>query len=279
MLVTLTSDRDILTLQGWQTDYGSEEGWWVEEGGLSGLWGGVGMRATETDNPSGNGQLWPGCVRAQARSLTVVLVHRADTSTLAELEARDRIADMVGRDLTVTVETDGTRRSIAGLIVAQPEFTHVDHQTCRAGFVIRCPDPLWRGLPVSVGGRWAETSGGGLQYPLYGDTGTLLYAIAAPLNRVTVPNVGRQDSWPVLHTDGASEWWRFTCAGRSVEMRHPTGACVVDCRAGTVTAGGVDQTSWLSRDDFFQIPPGGAEVEFWASGGVGFSVEVAPAWL
>lgn len=278
MQVIIESDRDALVLPV-APDVSQVDVWGIVKDGLDGLWGGVDFRAEEVDNPTGGGLLVPGRVRTGGRYITVQFLHRANSSAVAEWEARDRISDMVGRQLTVTVDGPAGLRTIAGLIKSKPEFVHLNPWTCTCGVVVMCPDPLWRGLPVSVGGRWAETSGGGLQYPLYGATGTLLYSIAAPLNRVTVPNGGRQDSWPVLHTDGASEWWRFTCAGRSVEMRHPTGACVVDCRAGTVTAGGVDQTSWLSRDDFFQIPPGGAEVEFWASGGVGFSVEVAPAWL
>ena len=247
--------------------------------GLDGVWGGVDQRASETDNPSGGGSLWPGRVVPAARYVTVRFAHRSNTSAVAEMEARDRIAGLTGRRLTVGVDTDAGHREIAGIIKTKPEFAHKDPRTCTCGVVIWCPDPLWRGLPVTVSGRWGATDTGGLIYPLYDLTGMLTYSVDAPRNVVAVPNVGREASWPVLTTDAATEWMRFTSADRVVEMMHPTGPLVIDCRAGTAQTSDGDVSSWLTRDDFFKIPAGGADVSFQASDPVGFSVEVAPAWL
>lgn len=279
MVVTIASDVDTLVLPG-APDVSAADVWGVLADGLDGVWGGVDQRASETDNPSGGGSLWPGRIVPAARYLTVRFAHRSNTSTVAEFEARDRIAGLTGRRLTVSVDTDAGHREIAGIIKTKPEFAHRDAWTCTCGVVIWCPDPLWRGLPVTMSGRWgAASSGGGLRYPLYGRSGALFYDVSAPLNRVAVPNVGREASWPVLTTDGPAEWVRFTCADRVVEMMHPSDTLRIDCSAGMAQDVSGDVTAWLTRDDFFKIPPGGADVSFQASSPVGFAVEVAPAWL
>lgn len=278
MLVTISSDVDTLVLPG-GPDVSAGDVWGVLADGLDGVWGGVDQRASETDNPSGGGSLWPGLVVPAARYVTVRFAHRSNTSAVAELEARDRIARLVGRRLTVGVDTDAGHREISGIIKTEPEFAHKDPRTCTCGVVIWCPDPLWRGLPVTVSGHWGGTGDGGLLYPLYDAAGFLEYTSGRPQNLLDVPNVGLEASWPVLRVAGATEWWRFVCGEQVVELHGASDEVVVDCRAGTVTAGGIDITGFLTRDDFFRIPAGGAVVSFQTSGQTQFSVEVAPAWL
>ncbi len=257
----------------------SEDVWGVAKEGLSGVWGGVGMRADEVDNPSGDGIIWPG-VRAGARYLGLVMVHRSYTSGLAEMEARDRLAGLLRRDLRVQFAGPLGLRETRGFIKAQPEFTAIDRRTCKCGVVIICPDPHWYGLPVTVRGSWGEGStSGGLEYPLYDKTGMLEYSGVMTGHRVQVPNAGLEPTWPALRVLGPTAWVRFTCNGQVVELRARTDGLVIDSRTGSVTSQGVDVSGFLTRDDFFQIPPGGATVSFQASDPVVYEVEASPAWL
>jgi len=179
----------------------------------------------------------------------------------------------------VTVDGPAGLRTIAGLIKSKPEFVHLNPWTCICGVVVMCPDPLWRGLPVQVSGHWGDSTDGGLLYPLYDAAGTLEYSGGQPLNRLSVPNVGDRASWPILVVSDPASWLRFRCGTQVIELQHPVDSVRIDCRAGTAWSGGVDVTGFLTRDDFFQISPGGADVAFQASNPVRFSVEVAPAWL
>lgn len=279
MQLVISSNADTLVLPV-APDVSSVDVWGIAQDGLSGAWGGVAMRADEIDNPSGPGLLWPGRVEPSGRYLTITLAHRSNTSAVAEMEARDRIAGLLGHDLTVILDGPAGIRRVTGFVKSQPEFTHHDMRTCVCGMVVICPDPHWYGRPVRASGQWGGgTSGGGEEYPLYDGTGFDNYSGGQPLNRVRAANVGREPSWPTLTLDGQVSWARFTCGGQVVELQHPVDGLTVDCRAGQVLTGTTDVTGFLTRDDFFQIPAGGADVSFAASGPTGFTVEVSPAWL
>lgn len=280
MRLVISSDVDTIDLPVRPyVSLGVTDVWCVVQGGLDGVWGGVDMRAEETDNPSGPGLLYPGVVQPGGRYLTVVFAHWATDSALAEMQARDRIAGLLGRDLTVQLDGPLGLRTVTGFIKSKPEFTHYDYETCTCGIVIVCPDPHWYGLPVSVAGEWGAGSDGGLAYPLYGGSGLLEYSGTRVANRVWVPNAGLRGSWPTLRVVGAVSWARFSCGRQVVELRQQVDDLTVESRSGTASSGGVDVTGFLTRDDFFEIPAGGAWVSFQASAPVGFSVEVAPAWL
>ena len=278
MRFTVSSEADTLILPV-ALDVSAIEVWGIIKDGLSGVWGGVDMRADETDNPAGDGILWPGVVRAGARYLGLIFAHRSHSSAFAEMAARDRIAGLLGHDLTVVFDGPLGRRSIQGFIKVMPEFTHAGNRTCICGVVIVCPDPHWYGLPVEVSGIWGAGADGGLVYPLYGKSGYLEYTGVSTGHRVWVPNAGGRPSWPILRVDGPTSWVRFALGQRVVEVQAQTDGLRIDCRSGAVTSQGVDVGGWLTRDDFFQIPPGGAVVSFQGSDSVEFVVEARPAWL
>lgn len=496
MQFLVESDIDTLVLPV-APDVSAVDVWGIVKDGLSGVWGGVDMRADETDNPSGDGILWPGIVRAGARYLGLVFAHRSHSSALAEMQARARIAGLLRRELRVQFDGPLGLQETTGFIKAMPDFEHVDMHTCTCGIVIVCPDPHWYGLPKIIRGSWGSNSAGGLEYPLYapgvttresrrnlmiyprttavravGDvsvaaaasqngwgvvasraivadgstpsgsgyvarilpsgagktistlhlamtssaallaaegatyTGSIyvrpsidismqpmlrfsklttpvvgnlkqevggtqmvlagqwsrlsvsstapatttnaqvfLYAAAAtdfPAgttldmdaclieqsgvlgdyfdgampgaewtgdpdasesveyetvrtgdysggylyysgvqtgHRVDVPNDGLEPSWPILRVLGATSWARFTCGTQVVEVQAQTEGLTIDTKTGEVTSQGVDVSGFLTRDDFFQIPAGGATVSFQASDPVEFEVEASPAWL
>lgn len=284
MILTIASDADELILPG-GPDIQARDVWGVLDAGLDEMWGGVAMRAEEADDPASDGALWPGVIRAGVRYLTVRFAHRSNSTFMAEWEVRDRIADLLGRSLTVTLDGPLGVREVTGFIKSAPEFTHMrDGRTCTCSVIINCPDPFWYGRVVTVSGSWGmSTSGdvivGGLEYPLGDGTGLLEYTNTGTSGRVTAPNGGRRPSWPTLFVEDPISWARFSSGGRVVEFKHQASGLAIDCRAGTASSAGTDLSAWLTRDDFFQIPPGGAQVSFRSTPPARFTVETRPAWL
>lgn len=162
------------------------------------------------------------------------------------------VTDALGT-LTATV-------SVSGAIEIEPETDRVARVTAR--FVAydpvkySAPRQLTAGLP---------TAGGGLTYELHEPSGALDYGANGNLGRVQLTNVGTAEVWPRLRVDGGLADGFFVQrldTGQTVRYDRvvPLGSWVeVDFATGAVLVDGVsDGSTYLTRGEFFSVPPGGA---------------------
>lgn len=248
MRASLITDVDTLVLDG-APDVRATEVWGIVKDGLQQFWGGVEPRVDDLTRPDQDGEFWPSRLLMGARYVTVLGAHRSHDSSVAEDVARDRIAGMLRRRIDLCVEGALGPRWAAGFISQRPEFTRIDDWTCKFGFVLKCPDPLWYGAPVTTSGKsvFVENNGNAEAWP----------------TTITLTGVG-------AHAEVISQGHRVTYDGPSVSR------LVLSPRSATAVADGVDARSRV-EDDFFQIPPGGAQVT--VTGASGAEVESRSAWL
>lgn len=173
------------------------------------------------------------------------------------------VTDALGT-LTATV-------SVSGTIEIEPETDRVARVVAR--FIAY--DPVKYG-PDRILATGLPTAGGGLAYNLFNPAGTLDYGANGNLGRVQLTNAGTAEVWPRLRVDGglASGFFvqrldtgqvvrydRVVPLGSWVEVDFATGAVIVD--------GVSDGSTYLTRGEFFSVPPGAAfDVQFNGLGAV-----------
>lgn len=107
------------------------------------------------------------------------------------------------------------------------------------------------------------TAGGGLTYNLFDPAGALDYGANGNLGRVQLSNAGTAEVWPRLRIDGGLASGFFAQrldTGQTVRYDRvvPLGSWVeVDFSTGAVVVDGVsDGSTYLTRGEFFSVPPG-----------------------
>lgn len=149
----------------------------------------------------------------------------------------------------------------------------------------RADDPTKFGpLVILTGSSGDAAAGGGLLFPIFGGTGFAEFTEDGGSNRVYVPNDGTAEWYPELLVPGPFESFEFSSQGRVIRFTRAVvdGQTVrVDTEEGMAWIGTSDVSGDLDvvEDKFFTIPPGGAYVQFAASGGdIPFTVQSRSAW-
>ena len=223
MRVIVASDVDRMVISG--RNDGQRGRFWIGKDGVKGWSGTPAVREGVTEAKGVDGDFWPPSMTQGSRTVTIDAVAvGATTMELARL--LDRVDDLAGRRLTVTVEDAHGARTATGYMSADPDPTVYMWET-RAHFelVITCPDPRKYG-------PWVAYEGGG-----------------------TVANHGNASSWPRVHAEG-DPLTRLTlsCGSQVVEWSGSADSLDLDLSDLSVATG------TLSQDNAFQVPPGGARV-------------------
>lgn len=234
--------------------------WGLLQNGVDGLWGGPSWRWTDTENPLGDGSMRPGQVLAEARTLSIRAAHRSNTSSISEMEARDRIAALGGKRLKVTIDAGIGQRVIYGYLKNVDGFVHRDAWTCVFGFQIWCPDPVF----VSEYKNFPLVNG-----------------------PMTVYNLGTARGWPTVVTSGWQTAVEITSGDQTVRLDQACDSPVIQFQSGFAHQGGVegggiranDVTAGLTRTDFFAVEPGETEVTVSVSDPSGGYIQVPQSWL
>lgn len=177
----------------------------------------------------------------------------------------------------VLTVNDGSsvRTASVRLVGVGPSITIIDERTADFVLSLIAPDPVKYGLPRQLV-TGLPSSGGGLTYNLFNPAGALDYGANGDLGRVQLTNAGTAEVWPVLRVDGGLADGFFVQrldTGQTVRYDRvvPAGSWVeVDFATGAVLVDGVsDGSTYLTRGEFFSIPPEGAyDVQFNGLGAV-----------
>jgi hypothetical protein len=268
----------------------ASSGWWVTQDGLTGWWDSLEPKHEVDARPTGYDGSWmPADLNVRSRVLEVRGAHQSSTSAEAEAEARDFLADLVVRELFITV-TDyaGEVRSATGVMRGQVKVRHLDDVTCEFSMVIECPDPFKYGPEVSVS-TGLPSAAGGFSWPLKWPIG---WGARGDSGRLVLPNVGRQGSWPRFTvTGGLDAGFSLTCVDTGDEIRFEfpmaeTDYVSLDSATGQVWINdpGNNASGFLTRSEWFVVPAKGTRtVQFNRLGGSSGSPVltgvVAPAYL
>lgn len=281
----------------------SEQGWGLasaEAGTLEGWWTPPAPRAEATDRPQADGAYAPASLLVGARVLTIVAHHDTGTPD-SERRAREEIARVCRGGLRVVVEESGRTSHVRGFVSEQVEMTHRSSTRSTWSLILTCPDPLIYGGPGDDGdlsswesseGVWSLSPDGGLLFPVFDQTPTVeatTSSTAAAIftggatSSLTVTNDGTAASWPVLEVAGPVDWARWVLDGHEVQWSQPVPEGMVlriSTADGAVSVGGerVGQGG-LTRDDFFQVPPGVGHVEVSADRPALMRVRWRTAWI
>lgn len=141
MRLIIQTDHDCITL----TDHpeNRHDFWCIKEGGVSGLYGTPAVRESPTDRPQASGAYWPSRLTQKPRSVSID-AYVMTPSSLDAAMARERVNNLVGRELTLIEETPLGRRMMTGYLASDPEPTMRlwAHRAFEFGLVVTCPDPL-----------------------------------------------------------------------------------------------------------------------------------------
>lgn len=223
--------------------------WWIDRDGIEGLDDPPAPRGQAEPIPNLHGAYWPARLLVASRILTIRGWHSARTSSLAAIEAREQLAALTNKPLTILAQTAAGNRWLTGFIASQPTVRARDAYKTAFTLIIECPDPL-----------------------KYGDTVTF----TGP-GSVTVENTGREATWPVIRATGQVTSLRVSDGDRIVRWTGNRTGLTIDTFHGHATSGNTDVTSGLLDDDFFPIPPGRHELTVTADAPI--TIEVRPAWL
>lgn len=259
-------------------------GWWLgtpDQGTLEGWWEPPAPRAEATARPQADGAYAPASLLVDARLLTVVLHHGADTPA-QERAARSLLAALARGWMRVVVEEQGGIFHVRAFCSAQVKATHVTGTVSTWSLILTCPDPLIYGGPGDDGdlSSWESSEGvrsfspdGGLLFPLFDQSPTMeattgpdpvMVFTGARSSSLILTNTGTAASWPVLEVDGPVGRASWSMGDQVVEWGSPVPAGVtlrISTYDGAVSIGGVrSRRSGLARDNFFRVPPGQSAV-------------------
>jgi hypothetical protein len=156
-----------------------------------------------------------------------------------------------------------------------------------------CPDPLRYGVPTGFPTAF-PTAGGGLRFPLFTNgtvgVGHLDFGLPGTSGRVTVSNPGTAAAWPQFTVVGPvpDEGFDVVCVETGERLTYATGVSagstvVMDSATGRVLLNGdADRSGFLTRADWFSVPPGGTCTVAFLPRGVSsaavLTVTLRPAW-
>lgn len=238
---------------------------------LQGWYSGAPIRDDALDRPASDGAFGVSRAYRSARPLRFegALFAATTEQAIGELWRAFSAVQADGRPfpLSVTDET-GTLTatvSLSGAVEIEPETDRVARVTAR--FIAY--DPVKYG-PLRQLVTGLPTAGGGLTYSLFDPAGTLDYGANGNLGRVELTNAGTAEVWPTVRVDGGLAGGFFAQrldTGQTVRYDRviPVGSWVeVDFASGAVVVDGEsDGSTYLTRGEFFSVPPGGAfDVQF-----------------
>lgn len=244
--VTIETDTDAISIQSPTLDT-RYHGWWLKS-----LKGWDSTPATDYKpqrRPNGNGSYMPDASRLTTDGRTLELsCWTVCESSIAQAAACDRIADLTGRILTITVTDSSGIRQTSGWISDDPNGIRWRHESnLNFTLVIYCPDPLKYGPPTET--------------PFQGGT-------------ATVQNHGTQPTYPTLHVTGSPTRVSVAFDGHRVAWALP--GTSVDARLDLADM--IPSVGTITMDDAFAIPPGAHTVSATVIGDAALSMIVRNAW-
>lgn len=226
------------------------------------------VRATDEARPWAHGT-WSGDEYAGGRTLSLAWKVRP-TPTVTYQEALDALSRIMvpGRDIPLWVNLP--RRGLVRWLVRVRRWrVPVDalydvDLVVDAECELYAPDPVGYGPGVVVSTGFAQP-GGGLEFPLFDDTGVLEFGSRASSGRVTVTNAGAADSWPVLRIAGpvADQGFEVVDVESGRRLRYvggvPDGSHLdIDTATASVVLDDVaDRSGLLTIRQWSPVPAGG----------------------
>jgi hypothetical protein len=224
MRITIESDVDTITLSDhWLRPDGILG---IRKNGIKGLLGTPGYKESFESKPQQDGEYWPSRLTQKARDITIDITAKRHSS-VENATLTDRLCNLLGRPLTLTIHDAHGERTLTGALADDPEPTmRWSEQGFDCSLIIHCPDP-------HKYGDW-------IPYP-------------ASNGLIRVENTGNMDSWPVIRTSGVS---RLTCSlgDRAVIWQGSTAPLTLDFADMQPSQG------LVTLDDAFAIPPGRSTV-------------------
>lgn len=228
-----------------------------------GWFSGAPVKTPVQERPASNGAFGDTRFYRAARPITFSgSVMSTPDSLLADCERLSAIlADGFMKKLTVTRGAE-VRSAMVRLVGGGASITIVDDQTADFVLSLVAPDAVRYG-PERDLVTGLPTAGGGLTYNLFDPAGALDYGANGNLGRVQLSNLGTAEVWPRLRIDGGLATGFFAQrldTGQTVRYDRvvPLGSWVdVDFATGAVVVDGVsDGSTYLTRGEFFSVPPG-----------------------
>jgi hypothetical protein len=236
---------------------------------LDGWYGAPSTKTRLDERPRSDGAFQVIDFQRSARAITMSgQVHASGSGRPEWLALSALLGAGLPRTLAVTDElgTQTTTVILAGLGVTIEPITD---QTALYVVSMLAPDPIKYGASRQLV-TGLPTAGGGLTYNLFDPAGTLDYGANGNLGRVELTNAGTAEVWPTVRVDGGLAGGFFAQrldTGQTVRYDRviPVGSWVeVDFASGAVVVDGdSDGSTYLTRGEFFSVPPGGAfDVQF-----------------
>ena len=230
---------------------------------LAGWYGSPPNRASAVDRPSSDGAFGIVKTYRSARSLTFEGSLFASTPNAAAVLWQTFAAIQAdGRPISISVEDDFGTLTATGSLDGAVQVEEINAYAANVSAVFVCYDPLKYG-PERTLVTGLPTAGGGLTYNLFNPAGALDYGANGNLGRVQLSNSGTAEVWPRLRIDGGLSTGFFAQrldTGQTVRYDRvvPLGSWVdVDFATGAVVVDGVsDGSTYLTRGEFFSVPPG-----------------------
>lgn len=230
---------------------------------LDGWYGSPPNRASAIDRPASDGAFGIIKTYRSARSLTFDGSLFATTPNAAALLWQAFAAIQAdGRPITISLEDDLGTLNVTASLDGAVRVEEINPYAANVSAVFVCYDPLKYGAERTLT-TGLPTAGGGLAYNLFNPAGALDYGANGNLGRVQLTNSGTAEVWPRLRIDGGLADGFFAQrldTGQTVRYDRvvPLGSWVdVDFATGAVVVDGVsDGSTYLTRGEFFSVPPG-----------------------
>ena len=241
MLITIQSATDTIPLSDhWNTP---RHVWGIKKNGIQGLLGTPAYKESFETKPQQDGEYWPSRLTQKSRDITIDCIAKWLTS-IESANATDRICNLWGQPLTITVHDAHGKRTLTGALADDPEPTmRWTEQGVEFTLIIHCPDPHkygdWISFPASNG-------------------------------LVQVENTGNMESWPIVRTSGVSRL-TLSLGGQTVAWSGSAETLTLDFESMQPSQG------LVSVDDAFAIPPGRSSIPVSIDAGQ-LSMLVRPCW-
>jgi hypothetical protein len=241
MRITIQSDIDTITLSDHWLRPDQILG--IRKNGIKGLLGTPGYKESFESKPQQDGEYWPSRLTQKARDITIDITAKRHSS-IENATLTDRICDLWGRPLTITIHDAHGERTLTGALADDPEPTmRWTEQGFDCSLIIHCPDP-------HKYGDW-------IPYP-------------ASNGLIQVENTGNMDSWPVVRTTGVSRL-TLSLGDQMVVWNGSRDPLTLDFESMQPSQGIV------TLDDAFAIPPGRSSIPVSVDAGQ-LTMLVRPCW-
>lgn len=240
---------------------------------LTGWWGMPAARGRADTIPGNHGQYRRAEILREGSTMTILGEFRADTN--AELKAaRDRLTTALAAGqgpMVLSTPNDGIWERHVEIERFDPK---PDHGRTVSTFTIDLvsPDPRRYGPLQKVGPVSLPTVEGGVRFP---QRTPLNFGRVSEASRLVVPNAGAIDLHPRLLLSGGFSEVTVTdiTDGRSLRLEWPVAEDEVltfDQGPRRAELSGQELTRWMSRRQWFVVPPGEThEFRFEVAGAVG----------